>query len=724
MPAPAPTPEPAIDRGLADLAAEYGVATEYANWRGQPVPVAAEVVVAVLAALGVDARDPHHAAAEARRRRAERLLPPTVVAIAGEQRTVPVAVDTATATVTLEDGTVRRWRVGDGACRLPVDLPPGWHRLEITAAARAPASTSTGRASATLVVAPARLHPEDRPRIWGWQVQLYAARSAESWGVGDYADLATLVRRSAREQGAGAVLVNPVHAVTPTVPIEASPYYPSSRRFRNPLHLRIEETAEYAAADADVKAEVARLAATARELGGGDLLDRDAVWSAKLGALALLYAGSRSPARAAAMAAFADERGAGLRDFATFCALAERHGPTWHDWPPELRRPDGPAVERARGELAERVAFHAWLQLLCDEQLAAVQAGAVAAGMPVGVVHDLAVGVDPNGADAWALQDALAGTTTVGAPPDSFNQQGQDWRLPPWRPDRLAELGYAPFRDVIRAVLRHAGGIRVDHVLGMFRLWWIPSGEPASRGTYVRYDDEAMLAVLVLEAHRAGALVVGEDLGTVEPRVHAALERRGVLGSDVLWFAREKDDSAPLPPQRWRSLAAASVTTHDLPTAAGFLAGEHVRVRAELGVLGRPVEEEQAQADREREELLALVELLGLLAPQADRSRRNGAGSARDHDGTDVDVDDVVVALHALLARTPALLVLPYLGDAAGDLRQPNLPGTDRQYPNWRLPLADAAGDPVTLDDVLGSPLAARIAAALAAGSGAAGDRS
>jgi 4-alpha-glucanotransferase len=320
--------------------------------------------------------------------------------------------------------------------------------------------------------------------------------------------------------------------------------------------------------------------------------------------------------------------------------------------------------------------------------------------MPVGIIHDLAVGVDPGGADAWALQDALAGTTTVGAPPDSFNQQGQDWRLPPWRPDRLAAMGYTPFRDMLRAVLRSAGGLRVDHILGFFRLWWIPAGEPAARGSYVAYDDEALLAAVALEAHRAGAVVVGEDLGTVEPRVADTLQRLGVLGSDVLWFARDVDDDGedhgPLRPERWRKLAAASVTTHDLPTTAGFLAGEHVRVRAELGVLGRPRAEEQEQADRERAELLDLARSLGLLAADGEPT-----------------TDDAVVALHAVLGRTPSLLAFAYPGDAVGDLRQPNLPGTTTEYPSWRLPLADRAGNPVLLDDVLDEPLARRIAVAL-----------
>ena len=229
-------------------------------------------------------------------------------------------------------------------------------------------------------------------------------------------------------------------------------------------------------------------------------------------------------------------------------------------------------------------------------------------------------GVDAGGADAWALQDALALGTTIGAPPDSFNQQGQDWGLPPWRPDRLREQGYAPYRALVQGVLRHAGGLRIDHVMGLFRLWWVPAGRSAAEGTYVSYDADAMLGVLALEAARAGVVVVGEDLGTVEDRVRTSLEQTGVLGSAVLWFERDEDSGAFLPPSQWREAALATVTTHDLPTAAGFLAEEQVRVRDELGQLGVPVEQERARVREEREGLLAMLGSEGLLDERAATS--------------------------------------------------------------------------------------------------------
>jgi 4-alpha-glucanotransferase len=271
----------------------------------------------------------------------------------------------------------------------------------------------------------------------------------------------------------------------------------------------------------------------------------------------------------------------------------------------------------------------------------------------------------------------------VGAPPDAFTQQGQDWSQPPWKPNRLAELGYAPFRDMIRGLLRHAGGIRVDHVMGMFRLWWVPAGRKPSEGTYVRYDHEAMVGVLALEAQRAGALVIGEDLGTVEPWVRDFLRERGMLGTSILFF--ERDEHGPLPAAAWRRLCLGTVTTHDLPPSAGYLAGEHIVIRDRLGLLSRPAE-------------LEWTELWDEIA--AWRSRLEDEGIDPGPVG---DVESMVVALHQFLARTPALLCGVALADAAGDRRTLNQPGTYLEYPNWQLPLLDGAGTPVLLEDLRSS---------------------
>ena len=310
--------------------------------------------------------------------------------------------------------------------------------------------------------------------------------------------------------------------------------------------------------------------------------------------------------------------------------------------------------------------------------------------MAIGVMHDLAVGVHPAGSDAWALQDVLAAGVSVGAPPDMYNQMGQDWSQPPWRPDALAEAGFGPFRDMLRTVLRNAGGMRIDHVLGLFRLWWVPRGRPASEGTFVRLDHDAMLGILCLEAHRAGAVIVGEDLGTVEPWVQEALADRGILGTSILWFEKQ-DSGAVKPPASWRREVLASVTVHDLPPTAGYLRDEHVRIRADLGLLTRPAEVERADADRERHEWAALLRSEGWLDQSADIA-------------TDEGLEAMLVALHRALAASPARLLGVSLPDAFGDRRAQNQPGTDQEYPNWRVPMTDSSGAPVLLDDCYAAP--------------------
>jgi 4-alpha-glucanotransferase len=678
-----------MDPSLERLARACGVATEYEDWARRPVAVGEETVRKVLTGLGIEADDPTAALAAYTAAGWRRVLPAAVVVRRTHPGSVPVRLPAGAAVraeivvgegedehvTTLAPGPVNDRDEAGGhverLLRIPAGLPMGEHRLLVYV-------DFSPAADVALIVAPDHL-PLPADRLWGWMVQLYAVRSA--WGMGDYADLAELATWSGA-QGAGLLLVNPLHAPAPVTPMQNSPYYPASRRFSSPLYLRPELLPEYATAPADVRARVDALAAG---VPMGERIDRDAVWKAKSAALELLFAQAKARPDA--------ENSDGLDDFAIWCALAERHGADWRRWPDALQDPRDPAVEAARGELAERTAFHRWLQHCCADQLRAAQAAARAGGMSAGVVHDLAVGVDPGGSDAWALQRELASGFSIGAPPDSFNQQGQDWGLPPWRPDRLAETGYAPLRDMVRAVLRGGGGLRIDHILGLFRLWWVPEGASAAEGTYVSYDAEALLGVIALEAERAGALVVGEDLGTVPRQVRQTLQERAVLGSTVLWFERD-EAGALVPPARWRASAVASVTTHDLPTSAGFLTGDHVRVRAALGLLDDPAVE-AANSARERAEMLALLADEGLAAG---------------------GLPEQIVGLHELLARSPSAVLLASLGDAVGDLRQPNMPGTVDEYPNWRLPVADASGRALTRAEVCGSPGAVKLAEALQPG--------
>jgi len=680
---------------LVDLAVAYGVATEYWDWQGRHVVVPAETVAAVLEALGVDASTPDLAAAaleSQRLARWRRTLPPTLVMREGWTPWFAVHLPHGTQAevwVDLEDGGQRRdvpqqdhwvqpqWvdggLVGEATYQLPGDLPLGYHRLC--------ARTADGLAVCTLVVTPQKLHRRTDRRSWGWVLQLYSVRSRSSWGIGDLSDLADLAAWSGHELGAGFVLVNPLHAAETAGRMEPSPYLPASRRFGNPLYLRVEAVDEFADLKGEKRKRVRTLAGRARKLNDDPRsLDRDRAWALKREALELLFEVRPSIGRAAEYTAFKDLEGRGLVDFATWCAIADQYGPNWRKWNTDLRNPHSDQVVAFRNDHADRVEFHCWLQWQLDCQLATAQVRALAAGMPVGVLHDLAVGVHPDGADAWALQDVLAGDINVGAPPDAFNQQGQDWSQPPWRPDQLAETGYAAWRDLVRAVLRHAGGLRIDHILGLFRLWWI-AGANATEGTYVRYDHEALVGILVLEATRAGVVVIGEDLGTVEPWVRDYLRERGILGTSVLWFERDHE-GRPLAPERWRALCLATVTTHDLPPTAGYLAGDHVELRDRLGLLTRPAAEELAVDEAERADWLRVLRERRLLG------------------GEDTDAERVIAALHRYVAHTPSQLVGVALTDAVGERRTQNQPGTTDEYPNWRIPLGDADGNVVLLDDL------------------------
>ncbi|MGE5696169.1 MAG: 4-alpha-glucanotransferase [Candidatus Sericytochromatia bacterium] len=700
-------------QSLADLAARHRVAAEYEDANGRHVVVSDETLVAVLGALGVTAGTEEERQAALRdddRAYWSRSLPPAIVMRAGTPKPFWVHVPhgaPARLWIRLEDGTV--WAglrqldnftapydldghlVGEATFELPANLPVGYHRLHLD-----DASAATGTA---VIVTPATLRIPERlanRRTWGLATQLYSVRSKRSWGVGDLTDLTDVAVWAASCHNAGYVLVNPLHAAAPTAPMEPSPYLPTSRRFVNPIYLRVEAIPEFA--DIRGRRRVRKLRDDVqRGAKRVDTIDRDAAWAAKRVVLEDIYRVPRSAGREIAYAAYRAREGRALDDFATWCALAEAYGNDWHQWPQDLRHPDAPGIAAFAEEQADEIDFHRWLQWQLDDQLTIAQARALSAGMALGVMHDLAVGVHPNGADAWALQDVLALGVSAGAPPDAFNQQGQDWSQPPWRPDALAEQEYRPFRAMVNAVLRHSGGVRIDHIIGLFRLWFIPEGAKPTEGTYVYYDHEATVGILALEAQRAGALVVGEDLGTVEPWVRDYLRERGLFGTSILWFEMDHGgDGGPLPADRWREYCLSSVTTHDLPPSAGYLAGEHVRLRDRLGLLSRSFDEELADDRAEQEAWLAELRRAGLLA-------------------SDPDVDDTVLALHRYLGRTPSKLLALSLSDAVGDRRTQNQPGTTDEYPNWRVPLSGPKGRALLLEDVFRDRRAATLADAMRA---------
>ncbi|SNT07435.1 4-alpha-glucanotransferase [Micrococcales bacterium KH10] len=728
---PSSTQPASYDR-LVALAEAYGIQTSYQGHSGDTNQVSPEALVAVLAVFEIDASTAasvEDALAETPNRPWRQPVPPTSIVREGHGRDIPVHLDHGDPVdvyIDLEDSTQRIqlqqrdvWvepqyvdgkLIGRATFALPADLPLGYHTL---------IAQTPGRVHRGLVVVVPHRAPQPPETAWGVMTQLYSVRSKRSWGVGDFVDLADLAHLSHTAWGADFVLINPVHAVEPISPLTPSPYLPTSRRFISPWYIRVEEIREAAYLPA---AERARLfdwtnyqshntppddvphAAGSLTTGqvtpadGDDqtLIDRDTAWDAKLAALRAVFAVSRTPARQDAFDRFCQEHGKALDDFALWSTLyIHNEGRTW---PQGFESPDTAASRQASRDHADEIEFHKWLQWIAFGQCAAAQHAARTAGMSIGIMQDLAVGVHPYGADAWSQQDVIASGVSVGAPPDMYNQLGQDWSQPPWRPDRLDATGYAAYRGMLRTVFRNAGAVRIDHIIGLFRLWWVPAGHGAKDGAYVRYDHEALVGILCLEAERAGVVVIGEDLGTFEHWVTDYLADRGILGTAVLWFESEWDGS-PKHADHYRTSVLATVTTHDLPPTAGYLQCDHVQLREELGLLTVPMADELAHAQREIATMKQRLTEYGLL----DSDESDGAGSNEN-------IDEFVVALHQYLTRTPSQLLGVSLADMVGERRTQNQPGTDQEYPNWRIPLADRAGRQLCLEDIFGLDLATRIA--------------
>ncbi len=467
-------------------------------------------------------------------------------------------------------------------------------------------------------------------RTWGWAVQLYALRSRDSWGIGDLADLRRFARWS-RKAGATAMLLNPLGAQTPTLPYQPSPYYASSRRFRNVIYLRVEDVA--GAERVDFAAE----RNAARGLNDLRIIDYDEVFRLKSRALEAVYRAAPNPQ---GLDAYVRRQGSPLRDFATFNSVCEVHGPSWRSWPRDVGLAD-----------RERVAYHQWLQFHVDRQLAR-------AGREIGLITDVPVGFAPDGFDAWRWRDYLAPHMRVGAPPDEFFRDGQDWGLPPVNPWQLSRIHWEPFIDAVRTAGRHAAGIRLDHVMGLFRLFWIPTGMTAAQGAYLKYPAPVLLSLLALESRRTNAFVIGEDLGLVEPPVRRHLRRKGSLSYRLVWFEGSE-------PRRWPKDAVAAVGTHDLPTIAGIWTGSEPELRLH----------------HLREKLMNLTRLPDDTSPV-----------------------DVAVATYGQLARGRPRIVLASLEDALGVHERPNVPGTTNEMPNWRLAL------PIPIEEIEASDGPRRIA--------------
>ncbi len=576
---------------------------------------------------------------------------------------------------------------------LPANLSMGYYDVKAWSQGGAVRTEAAFR----LIVAPERCYVPDalatNRRMWGFALQLYSLRSDRNWGIGDFHDLATVVRW-AGTLGAGVLGLNPLHALKNSKPYHISPYSPNSRLFLNDLYIDVEQVAE-CKTSTEVQQRLADPAFRAQldAARAGDLVDYNAVTSLKRAVLDLCYRtflrenfeGAEpnlkpKTARGWFFHQYVQREGEPLVQYALFQALEdERHfvqsgSVVWPDWPESYRMPSSEAVQEFKRRHMKKVRFFQYLQWLAAEQLTALVRRTEEGGMPIGFYHDMALGSDRYGADGWRFQDVLAMKADCGAPPDAFAPEGQNWGFSPADPVRLKASGYEYFIEMLRNNLRYGGAIRIDHVMALFRLFWIPRGLPATAGTYVQYPADDLLAILALESTRSRALVIGEDLGTVPDWVRDRLDAAGVLSYRVLYFERTGAGTFK-PPDAYPAQSLAVVTTHDLPTLSGFWEGADIETRAKLGL----VESEQArnsllaQRQSEKKWMLAALKAEGLLPP----------GLSDDPAYTPAMTTELAAAIHVYLARSPAWMVLANIDDVIGSRAQANLPGTLDQHPNW-----------------------------------------
>ncbi len=677
------------DELLRDLARRAGIAVEWQDYAGKPHVVAPPVLRRILGALGLPADTSRELSASRRiltRRTSLMDLPPLVTAVAGRPTRLDVGgSDPQPAKLILERGETRNLSLlpARGRLRIPAIPETGYHRLVVE------------EREVVLAVSPARCRSiEDvvpDARLWGVAAQLYGLTHPNDVGIGDMAGAADLAR-AAGAKGADALLLSPIHALFAADAGHFGPYSPSSRLFLNPLHAAPELVfgpAAYARAADGVD--------VAEALGDDNLIDWPAASDAKYAVLRRLFAAfldgpDWNGPLGANFARFRANQGSLLYEHACFEALHATRMPQreWRTWPSDLRDPRGTAISCFANAYAEEVLFHQFLQWVSDRSLAAAQDAALGAGMRIGLINDMAVGMDPGGSHAWSRQDDILLGLTIGAPPDLLNPQGQGWGLTSFSPRSLEEKGFAPFLATLRAAMRHAGGIRVDHAMGLARLWLIPEGASPADGAFLNYPAVDLLRLLALESVRHNVVVIGEDLGTVPEGFHDMLEHSGIHGMRVLWFERD-GQAGFLPPRAWGSSAVAMTSTHDLPTVAGWWAGADIDIRDEHGRLGEGVDVESVRAERAQDRPK-------LWDAFSREHVTEGAVPPPDETGSVVD------AAVRFVARTEVPLSLIPLEDLLGQVEQPNLPGTVNEHPNWRRRL------PVPTDSVLdGEDVARRV---------------
>ena len=697
-----------------ELCARYGVLPQYEDVWGRVRVSSRAARQAFLAAMGVASNSEEEIATSLRdveRSEWQRVLPPVQIVREPERPyrimlTQPVG----------KDGGVYRWQLrhesgteeeGEvvpatleeaGRCQLDgqefvrraLVLEPaieaGYHRLRIEGP-----DGLAGEMS--LIVAPAACYQspavQGTGRVWGFAAQLYGVRSERNWGIGDFGDLRRMLEFCA-ESGASTVLLNPLHALFPNVPERVSPYSPSSRTYFNVLYLDVEAIADFGeCAQAQAMARTPKFQARLRAVRAEDKVDYRAVAEMKIAVLGRMYEHfrthhlERGSDRAQAFRAFQAEHGESLRHQALFDALQEHFRAAddgvwgWPAWPQPYRDRHAPEVAAFCEAHIERVEFFEYLQWQATTQLAGAGTRSWELGLGVGIALDLAVGVAEDGAATWSRPELYAMDAYTGAPPDEINRIGQDWGLPPWIPHRLAAAAYEPFIEMLRANMRDAGALRLDHVMGLRRLFWVPRGGAQADGAYVAYPFDDLLGILALESQRNRCMVIGEDLGTVPDEVREALAPMGVLSTRLLYFERY-DDGRLKPPEAYPRNAMAAVTTHDLPTLAGYWHGLDIELRDRLRLYPDDAARNEQVVLRsvDRAQLLVALEGAGVLP----------SGSRLQPVAFPEMTADLAAAVYTYLARAPSRLLLLTLEDAFGAREQPNLPGTtEPAYPCWRL---------------------------------------
>jgi 4-alpha-glucanotransferase len=694
-------------RRVADL---VGIQTRHVDALGVWHEPGEDTLAALIGAFGLPA-DPQQATDRLAAEEAAApfsLSPVQIVAQEAADPTLFLQLPEGTSTVEwhcrFADGAQSFGHSDGTALHLPAPLPLGYHRLAVAAGA--------ATAEIELIVAPASCHLpqalQPGSRSWGLTAQLYGVHSGHDWGIGDFSDLAWLARAGG-ELGAATIGINPLHALFAAEPRHFSPYSPSSRAWLNFLYIDVTAVPGFTEDSAMQGLAPQAAIAAARD---SELVDYAAVAGLKRPVLEALF--RRFQARGAAsplgisFREFQLNGGGTLADFAVFEALHEHFlragaGFSWHAWPAPMRDPHSPEVAEFAQAHADRVDFFQFLQWEADRQLGAAATAGREAGLALGFYRDLAVGVDPHGAEAWADQELIAPGAAIGAPPDPLSRAGQNWGLAPINPLVLRRRGFAPLIAALRANMRHAGILRIDHVMGLQRLYCVPSGAPATAGAYVNYPLHDLLRLVALESRRNECAVVGEDLGTLPEGFRDTMRAANALSYRVFVFER-RDDGSFVPPRDYPSLTAASAATHDLATLKGFWLGHDIEWRQRLGIYpdAAAAMTETAERRRDRHLLLEALATEGLLPRE-----RFGEFLADD---VPVYTAELGEAIHVFLARSQARLMLVQLEDLTGESEQANLPGTSDSHPNWRRRLSSRVEDLLAGRDMI--RLAALVAAA------------